>query len=304
MENDSRHARLTTARELLPERSPSRVAMRLPDGYETGVYVYLPPGGVSRAPVVYLHGIQSHPGWFVGSAAALAERGHAVFQPVRRGSGDNQAGRGHADSAGQLLADVGSCCRFAAQRTGAERVHLVGGSWGGKLAAAYAVSRRRTVDIASLCLVVPGIAARVDVPRITRLAIGLSLLIAPRRQFDIPLNEPELFTRNEPMLQYLRNDPHRLLRATAKFLFVSRRLDAALRRAPAGALGAPTTLILAERDQIIDNAAARAAVLRLAGESLAVVHLPGCHTLEFEPQPQPLFDALAAGIDRGERAAT
>ncbi len=68
--------------------------LRLPDGYETSLYVHNPSEGSKATAVVYLHGIQSHPGWFVGSAAALAARGHPVFQPTRRGSGDNRLDRG------------------------------------------------------------------------------------------------------------------------------------------------------------------------------------------------------------------
>ena len=55
------------------------------DGYQWHYRRYAPPAEpVGR--VVFLHGIQSHGGWYVETAAALAERGYTVFLPDRRGS--------------------------------------------------------------------------------------------------------------------------------------------------------------------------------------------------------------------------
>jgi len=285
--------RLAFSRQIEVDRLPRRDGLVLPDGYETAVHVYAVPAGVARrAPVVYLHGIQSHPGWFVASAAALAGAGHPVYQPTRRGSGANREDRGHARSADQLLDDLAAACRFALDDSGAARFHLVGVSWGGKLAAAFLAAGAEGLDVASLTLVAPGIAPRVDVSVGVKLAVGLSLLCCPRRRFDIPLSEVELFTDNEAMRRYLRGDRHRLHRATGRFLYVSRCLDRLLRRAPRGAISGPTTLVLASRDRIIDNARTRAAVDRLADEETRVVDLPGAHTLEFEEDPTPLFDVL------------
>lgn len=276
-----------------PGRAPRRDGLRLPDGCETPLYVYAPPPGTPRrAPVVYLHGIQSHPGWFAGSAVALAAAGHAVYQPTRRGSGENTRDRGHADSAEQLLADLAAACRFAMEDAAADRVHLLGVSWGGKLAAAFAAGGAGGLELASLTLVAPGMVPQVDVSFGTKLAVGLSLLCCPRRPFDIPLNDATLFTDNEQMRAYLRGDAHRLHQATARFLYVSRCLDRALRRAPRGAIAAATTLVLASRDRIIDNPRTRRLVDRLTAGRAVVHELPGAHTLEFEPDPAPLLDVL------------
>jgi len=284
---------LPWARALPEDERPRRLTLRLDDGYETSVYVHGRGGG--GLPVLYVHGIQSHPGWFVGSAAAMAA-GYAVFQPTRRGSGDNAAERGHASSAGQLLADVDAACRLVRAETGVARIHLVGVSWGGKLLAAWAADPHRAEQAASLTLVAPGIVPRVDVPLRTKLAVAAALAVCPRRLFDIPLSDVELFTDNEEMRDYLRNDACRLHRATASFLLSSRRLDGALRRAPAGSLALPVTLLLADRDRIIDNAATEAVVRRLAGCALTVRHFPASHTLEFEPDAGFLYDALIEAL--------
>ena len=270
------------------------------DGYETAMYVHAPPAGDQGHPVLYLHGIQSHPGWFVASASAVGEQGHFVFQATRRGSGDSPPPRGHAASAGQLLQDVWTACDFVLRRTGAERLHLVGVSWGGKLAACFAAGLDRPDMLASLTLVAPGIVPRVDLSAAAKLAVAGCVLIAPRREFTIPLNDVTLFTDNEAMRSYLRGDRHRLLSVTARFLYASRCLDALLRRSARGAIGVATTLLLAGDDRIIDNARTYRMVEHLTAGRVVVETLDGAHTLEFQSNPSAFHAALLRAIGKGE----
>jgi alpha-beta hydrolase superfamily lysophospholipase len=281
-----------------PQAPPRRIRLRLHDGYETPVYVYDAADPHGHPPVLYVHGIQSHPGWFSGSGAFLAAGGHGVFQVTRRGSGENERDRGHAGSAEQLLRDVDDACLAALSATGASRLHLLGVSWGGKLLAAYASADEPHPHVASLVLVAPGIVPRVDVSTAAKLAIAAALLFSPRRQFDVPLSEVELFTDNEEMRRYLRTDGCRLQRATARFLYASRRLDRMLRRRKPGSLRVPTTLLLASRDRIIDSSATRRVVERLTAGRAVVQTFDAAHTLEFEPDPLPYYQALLEAVSR------
>jgi len=284
-----------------PDVRLERTTVELPDGYVTPAHVYTCQGAGRGDPVVYLHGIQSHPGWFSGSAAYLAARGHAVLMPTRRGSGANTVARGDAASAGQLLDDVAACCRLAMARFDAPRAALVGVSWGGKLAAAFCLRRWDGVQVASLTMVAPGIVAKVDVPLSKKLAIGLALLGKPGAMFDVPLADPALFTDNPVMREYLANDPHRLHRATARFLLASRRLDAMLKGRSAS-LSAETTLLLADRDQIVDNDRTRRIVTRLTAGRAHVEQHAAAHTMEFEESAGTFHAALLAAV-RGEFSA-
>lgn len=290
---------LSFSRHVDESDRPQRQVLSLRDGYPTSVYVYGLVTDSSHVPVLYVHGIQSHPGWFVGSCVHLARLGHRVFAVCRRGNGDNTAHRGHAASAGQLLDDLETAGQYVLQTTGREKLALVGISWGGKLAAYYAACPQRRVPLATLTLVAPGIAPRVDMELATKLAIAAALLVAPQRQFDIPLNDVSLFTDNAAMRDYLQVDRHRLLRATARFFYASWQLDRMLHTAGGGALNVPTTLILADGDRIIDNGRTRQAVRRLTNGAVRVTVLPGAHTLEFEADPAVFYQTLAAGV-RGE----
>jgi len=299
-----------------PEVRLDRTTVELSDGYKTPAHVYTAhaaqpqPRPQRRDPVVYLHGIQSHPGWFSGSAAYLASMGHPVLLPTRRGSGANNVARGDAASAELLLEDVAACCRAAMAMFGAPRVGLVGVSWGGKLAAAFCLRRWPGVEVGSLTMVAPGIVSKVDVPLSEKLAIGLALLRrpapgAPRgsAMFDVPLSDAELFTDNPPMRDYLARDPYRLHRATARFLFASRKLDSMLRAGGGpgpsrAALSLPTTLLLARRDRIVDNDATGRSIARLTAGKAHVEQLDAAHTIEFEPNPAAFRAALLAAVQR------
>jgi alpha-beta hydrolase superfamily lysophospholipase len=287
--------RLSLARPLADDVLVRREWLVLPDGERSIVLCH---GGAwaPHPPVLYLHGIQSHPGWFVRSAQALARAGHAVFQVTRRGSGLTTHRRGDARSWRQLLDDVASAEQFVLRHTGARTLALAGVSWGGKLALAYVLWRRSAAS--SLTLIAPGIVSQVRVSPATKVAIALAACLRPRRTFPIPLNDPALFTGAADMQEYLRNDPLRLHRATARLMLASAVLDRRCARAPAGALALPTTLILARDDRIIDNAATLAAVQRLAAGRAEVVELAGCHTLEFEPDPAPLHAVLCRAVRR------
>ena len=297
MDRDNESFELPAARAIPTDRMPRRLALRLGDGYETSIYEHRSAGASSGSPVLYAHGIQSHPGWFVASAAAIAQNGHRVFQVTRRGSGANTHSRGHAPSAKCLLADIRTSVDFVLERTGAKRIHLVGVSWSGKLLAAYLAGQSQQDHFASLTLIVPGIASLVDVSLVTKCGIALSLVVCPRKEFDIPLNDVDLFTNNEAMLDYLRADPFRLNKATARFLYSSHCLDGLLRRAASGCIRVPTTLMLARQDRIIDNVATRRIVERLTASTPVVKEFDSVHTLEFTADPEQFLNALNDAVD-------
>ncbi len=286
---------LSLAGPLAEDLVCERQSLVLPDGRSAVVVHHAPLAPVGGPPVVFFHGIQSHPGWFVGSAQALARAGREVFQVTRRGSGLDTGRRGDAASVNQLLDDTHAALGVVGHRTGAERVAVVAISWGGKLLTAYALAAEGP-PIQSLTLVAPGIVPRVDVPVRTKLAIAAARCLCPRKYFDIPLNDPTLFTDSPTMREYVADDPLRLRRATARFLVVSALLDRLIARAADGSLGFPTTLILARRDRIIDNPATRGVLERLTGGGVRTVELDAAHTIEFEPDPGAFHEALRGAV--------
>ncbi len=272
---------------------PDFITIGYSDGY-TGLARYWPPQGQVRGAVLYLHGIQSHGGWFEASACRLAQAGLHVLQPDRRGSGLNERDRGHARSSGRLLSDVIEATAWLKGKAGNRKVSLVGVSWGGKLA--LAAGMRQNGDIDRLVLVAPGLFPQVDLPIGQKISVAWSALLRPRRAFLVPLNEPELFTDNPLRQTYIRDDPLRLRHATARFLLASRMLDIMIQR-EAGQQAWPfaVTFLLAGKERIVDNDQTKRFARRLRCRQMRIIeHSQAAHTLEFEPDPKAYFDDLVA----------
>jgi alpha-beta hydrolase superfamily lysophospholipase len=277
------------------------------DGYRCQYRRYSPPGEAC-AEVVCIHGIQSHAGWYEHSCTRLAQAGFAVSFLDRRGSGMNQEARGDAPGFRCLLDDLADFLRPLRKPAEARAVpvFLVAISWGGKLATA--LQRRHPGLVDGLALLCPGFYAKVRPPLLQRLRILGSRLVAPRRLFPVPLNDPELFTANPRWQQFLRDDPLSLRQATARLLLESARLDGYLRFVR-GYVTLPVLLLLAGQDRIIRNEPTRRYVERLASADKEIIEYPEAHhTLEFEPDPDRFLSDLIGWLRRhlpaGQRGAT
>lgn len=251
------------------------------DGYVWKYHRYTPDAPV-RGRVVYLHGIQSHAGWYEGSCRHLARAGYTVEFLDRRGSGLNPQARGDTPSWQRLVQDISEWIG-----TGPKPV-LLSVSWGAKLA--VAVEMLHPGSTRGLGLFTPGICPRLGPPLLTRIRIGGAWLVAPWRTFPIPLDDPALFTSNPERQTFIREDPLALRRATARFFIESVRLDAAIARPK---LAVPVLLLLAQKDRITANQKTREYVQRLTRGPHSIREYRGAsHTLEFEPNPEMYFDDI------------
>jgi alpha-beta hydrolase superfamily lysophospholipase len=271
------------------------------DGY-CWKYRRYTPHGAPRGIVVFIHGIQSHAGWYEYSCAQLAQAGYEVLFLDRRGSGMNAQERGDAPSFRRLLDDIAEFLT-ALPRTaprshtlGRLRVFLAGISWGGKLA--VALERRHPGLVDGLILMCPGIFSKVRPTLWQRISILFMRLFRPRKKYAIPLNDPVLFTASPRWQQFLRDDPLRLHQATARLLIESVRLDGYLRFTPKY-VHVPVLLLLAGDDRIIRNDKTRDYVGRFATPDREIIEYPGAHhTLEFEPERERWLGDLQAWLDR------
>jgi alpha-beta hydrolase superfamily lysophospholipase len=248
------------------------------DGYAWRYRCY--PSTPARAHVVFVHGIQSHAGWYEQSCTLLSRAGFMVSFLDRRGSGMNEARRGDAPRFRRLVDDVVEYLQTL-RKSGGLPLFLAGISWGGKLVAAVEARHPGLID--GLILLCPGFFPQVRPGRRERLRIVWARLVAPEKRFPIPLNDPALFTASVEWQRFIREDALSLREATARLLIESVRLDWYLRWAP-GRVRIPVLLLLAERDRIIDNERTRRYVDRFAtADREMIVYAGAQHTLEFEP---------------------
>ena len=229
----------------------------------------------ARYHLLYLHGIESHSAWFLPAAASLREFGCTTYLLDRRGSGLNMNPLpGDVSSARVLLEDV----RRFRHQLGHLPMHLVGLSWGGKLAAAVAIDQPDALQ--SLILIAPGLRYRTDLPFLTKASVLLSLLAGGRRRFKIPI-EPEMFTHTPGFLDFIRTDPWRLQKVTARFLLTSRALDWMIARRIAN-LNLPVLVFLAGKDPIIDNQGVSEILATVKSQVRLQIFAEAIHAMQFD----------------------
>lgn len=271
------------------------------DGYVWQYRDYEPLGDEVPAQVVYLHGIQSHGGWYEASCNYLAEAGFSVSFLDRRGAGLNKKDRGDTPGFRRLIDDVAEFI-LAIRDPGGKKILLLAISWGGKIGTA--LQRRHPGLVDGLGLLCPGFFPKVGMSLLARLRILGARMARPRKLFPVPLSDPNLFTENPQSLEFLRNDPLSIHHATARFLVESTRLDMYLKWVPKH-VKVPTLLLLAGQDRIIQNESVRAYVDRFATDEKKVIEYPEAHhTLELEPDPMPFFNDLSQWLlSQAERGA-
>ncbi len=279
-----------------PFSPPRRQVWTLSDGYRLEGRVW-PPTGVRRPrAILYLHGIQSHGGWYEWSASFLARTGAAVLLPDRRGSGLNWEARGDVPSADRWLADLDDLAHWCRQEWEATGLGLVGVSWGGKPALLWTV--RNPGLVTDLLLIAPGFFPRLGPGPLQRVAIVTALAMRRHAYFPIPLRDPALFTDNPAGQEFIRRDPLKLESGTARLMYASFVLDRRLARLRPGELRVPTTLLLAGRDRIILNSATERWLRALSGGTARIEPFPQeAHTLEFSARPEGFLAALEAWRD-------
>lgn len=266
--------------------------LRLADDYAAFARLRRPAEPIGA--VLYHHGIQSHCGWYEHSAERLCAAGFAVMQFDRRGCGRNDADRGHAKSADQLVHDSALAGEELMRRTGFDSYHVVGVSWGGKLAVAAYV--HHPGQVASLSLVTPGLFPRVGVSGAEKARIGFSMLYEPLKAFDIPLNDAELLTSDPDWQRFIETDVRTLRQCTAGFYLASRRMDRMVGRLP-DSPAVPLHVMLAGDERIVDNDATEDFVRKLPWPNRRITwYREARHSLEFEKEAGEYFDDLVGFI--------
>jgi pimeloyl-ACP methyl ester carboxylesterase len=240
----------------------------------------------ARYHLLYLHGIESHSAWFLPAAASLREFGCTTYLLDRRGSGLNMNPLpGDVPSVRVLLEDV----RRFRRELGYVPMHLVGLSWGGKLAAAVAIDQPDGLQ--SLILITPGLRYRTDLSLLAKARVFLNLLGGGRKRFKIPI-EPDMFTHTPRFLEFIRKDPWRLQKVTARFLLISRALDRMIAR-EIDNLRLPVLLFLAGNDSIIDNRGVLDLLSAIKDQMRLQLFDEAIHAIQFD-QMEPMVQRIAA----------
>jgi len=281
---------------------PALRLFRASDSYHLHYRHWTPAeSGPPRGYVVALHGIQSHSGWYTYSSERMAAAGYDVRFLDRRGSGLNGCRRGDAPHYARLIQDV----RQFLDNVRSERdrdapgapVILLAVSWGGKTAAAVAAQFPDRLD--GLALLYPGLCAKVRPNPLERFLIRLGRSAGKgQKRIVVPLNDPALFTGETEWQEFIREDRLALREVSLDFLQASLDFERVLAR-DIDKITAPLLLMLAGRDEIIDNRRTTELVMRAASDEKTLYRYSQArHTLEFEPDREAIFSDLIGWLNR------
>jgi alpha-beta hydrolase superfamily lysophospholipase len=269
-------------------------------------------GVAAREAVLMLHGMESHSGWFEATAQALGARGLDAHAYDRTGFGRSPGARGACAGPEAVVAELAEEAARIAPRY--ERLHLVGLSWGG-LVAAYAM-RRLSGTFASATLLVPTIyTVRRLGPR-ALVAAAWGAATGRRVQVALPL-APEDFTDDATAQARIRDDAACTRAVDWSFLRTTLALQGEVRTRAwlepgriARALGdvataprLPLQVLVAQNDALLDNW--RLAMLAARFGAPAASVLNAAHSLVLEA-PDEVAARVAALADevRGATAPT
>jgi acylglycerol lipase len=277
---------------------PAAISIAAKHGYRIPVRLFGAYG--TRRPVVMLHGLESHSGWFVQSARRVAALGLPVHAFDRCGSGVSQADGGRWTRLEDLLAEVDAVADSALAGGPHQSVHLVGHCFGAILALLYA-ALHCPARVASVVLATPALYTRTDLALRDKLRVGWSVL--RRRDGDrvpIPL-WPEEFSELAPFVDFVRNDPLVLRTAPARLFYEIRRARGQLPRA-VGALRAPLLAAMAGSDPICDNRRNFRLFEGIVAQKEIHEYSGARHILEFSGARETFLNDLASWFARQEAA--
>lgn len=255
--------------------------------------------GGTRRPVVLVHGLQSHSGWFVQAARRSASLGHTAYAFDRCGSGVSTVEGDPGPELAALVQEIDAVVQHALVESLRTSVYLLANCFGAIPALLYA-ALYRPERVAGLVLATPAFFTRVRLPLRDRARVLWSGLTRRPHQIRLPLRA-EHFSELGPFIESVRADPYTLWEVPARLLFEAQRARGRL-PAAARALQAPVLVALAGEDPISDNRRNR----RLLDSVRAPVELheyPGArHTLEFSRQRQAFLGDFAAWLDHREES--
>jgi alpha-beta hydrolase superfamily lysophospholipase len=250
-------------------------------------------------PVVMVHGLESHSGWFVQSARRIATLGLPVHAYDRAGSGVSEADGDRWCRLDDLLAEIDVVADAALAGGPHHAIHLIGHCFGAILALLYAALHRPD-RVASLALATPALYTRTDLDASAKLRVLWSVIRRRGERIAIPLS-PHDFSELVPFVELVRGDPLVLRTAPARLFYEIRRARGQL-RAAARALRAPVMAAIAGDDPICDNRRNHQLLERVTAEKQMRTYAGARHILEFSSARGAFLDDLAAWYRRQESA--
>ena len=260
--------------------------------------VYRPAGlDGSKIPVLMLHGLESHSGWFVQSAAHIAGLGHPVYAMDRSGSGMSQAARGTCTDFKDMLADIKTLADELMSIHQTSHFHLLGHCFGAIPATAFACEQPSM--LASLVLATPAIYTRAEPSISEKIKILWSALTGHDVQIPVPL-KASWFTDQDKYINFIEHDKLALKSASANLYWQTMRARKYI-HSNGQKLTMAVMTAMAGKDRICDNQKNQHFFDRLpARKKERYMYPDAVHILEYSSEKEAFFADLSAWLSRLE----
>lgn len=251
----------------------------------------------SRAPLLMVHGLQSHSGWFSQSAAYVASLGHPVYVIDRRGSGLSQAMRGDSKDFMEWAADIKIVSNYAMQKHHGRQVYLLGHCFGAIPATVYAETHPLTIK--GLVLTTPGIYTHTSIPLSQMLKIASTSSGKRDYYFPVPL-DPDQFSELPEYEPFIATDPLSLRAVTGDLYWQIHKARKYI-KANSNRLRMPILIGLAGEDEIADNDKNRKWFNKLpTTDKVEIIYPEARHILEYSKERERYFEDLGQWLFRVE----
>jgi len=269
---------------------------------ENGWPIPYRPSGLEgpKTPVLMLHGLESHSGWFVQSSEHVAGLGHPVYAMDRKGSGESKAPRGSCYDFRDMLAEIQSLARKIMGDHQVTHFHLLGHCFGAIPATAFACENFSTLK--SLILATPAIYTREEPATADKLKIFWSALSG--RDMRIPVSlRTAWFTDQEKYARFIEEDTLALRNASARLYWEVMRARRYI-HANEQKLTMPLMTAVAGGDRICDNEKNQRFFDRLpARKKEEHLYPKAVHILEYSDEKDAFFSDLAAWLNKLEQTS-
>jgi alpha-beta hydrolase superfamily lysophospholipase len=244
---------------------------------------------------VIVHGLGEHGGRYQHLAAWFTPLGATVYAMDHRGHGRSGGQRGHAPSLKALLDDVDLVVQRARGESGGPLV-MIGHSFGGLLALAYALDRPGKLDKAVFSA--PALIPKVKVPAWKQALASVLPRIAPRTSFANEI-DPTVLSHDPAIARAYTSDPlvHNQITAGLYASSIARG-ETFIARAPE--LQVPFLLLHGRDDQIVDPIGSQRFFAAATAPGRAFILYPGLyHEIFNEVEQEKVFQDIASWLRQG-----
>ena len=258
------------------------------EGFDIPVRIYGEEN--SKTPILVMHGLESHSGWFWQSGEQLSSFGHPVYLIDRQGSGLSKAPRGDCINYKAIVNDIEFATDYLISKYKKQKVIVLGHCFGAIPSTIYSMTHPDKTE--ALVLSTPAIFTKADLSIHEKLEVFGSRITGKEVMINTPIEDHSLFTKDPDYLDFIEKDDLKLTQATARFFFEVAHARIYI-TSHKNTLNVPVFMATAGKDQICDNVKNVNFFEHIGSDDKTHKNYPDAvHILEYSSEKEHFFNDL------------